>query len=57
MAEGLLRAFHGNRYEASSAGTEPSNVNPYAVKVIREFDVDISHHRPKSIDELYKNDI
>jgi Low molecular weight phosphotyrosine protein phosphatase len=31
MAEGLLRAMYGDRYEAYSAGTEATTVNPLAV--------------------------
>jgi arsenate reductase len=53
MAEGLLRAVYGKRYEVYSAGVEPSNVNPYAVKVMREIDIDLSTHKSKSIDEMY----
>jgi arsenate reductase len=33
MAEGLLRKLYGNRYEVYSAGTDPTGVNPLAVKV------------------------
>jgi arsenate reductase len=50
MAEGLLRALRGNRYEAYSAGTEPTAVSPYAVKVMAEIGIDISRHRSKSVD-------
>ena len=52
MAEGLMNAHYGDRYEAYSAGTEPSNVNPYAVAVMAEIAIDISSHRPKSIGEF-----
>ena len=37
MAEGLLRALHGELYEVFSAGTEPAGVSPYAVKVMSEM--------------------
>ena len=53
MAECLLRALYGNRYEAYSAGTQPSMVNPYALKVMAEIGIDISDHRSKSIEEFY----
>jgi arsenate reductase len=49
MAEGLLYALHGDRYEAFSAGTEPGIVSPYAVKVMAEIGIDIRHHRSKSL--------
>lgn len=52
MAEGLLRNLFGDRYEAFSAGTEPGGVNPYAVRVMQEIDVEISGHRSKSVDEF-----
>jgi len=52
MAEGLLRALYGDRYEVYSAGTQPSKVNPYAIKVMSEIGVDILNHRSKSIEEF-----
>jgi len=52
MAEGLLNFLYGDHYEAYSAGTNPSGVNPYAIKVMDEIGVDISKHRSKSIDEF-----
>jgi len=52
MAEGLLKALHGDRYEGYSAGLEPTRVNPYAIKVMQEIGIDISTHRSKSIEEF-----
>lgn len=52
MAEGLLRALYGNKYEAYSAGTEPTGINPYAVRVMGEIGIDISAHHSKSVDEF-----
>ena len=52
MAEGILRATHGDIYEVSSAGTEPSRVNPYAVRAMAEIGTDISSHSSKSVDKL-----
>ncbi len=49
MAEGLLRAMYGDRYEVYSAGTEPTSVHPCACKVMAEIGVDISHHTSKSV--------
>ncbi len=51
MAEGFLRAYGGNLYEAYSAGTKPSTVNPLAVEVMREVGIDISEHRSKNVTE------
>ena len=52
MAEGLLNALHGERYEGYSGGIEPGNINPYAVKVMSEIGIDISNQRSKSIEEF-----
>ena len=52
MAEGLMNALLGDRYEAFSAGTEPSQVNPYAIKSMSEIDFDISTNRSKHIREF-----
>ena len=40
----------GNGYEAFSAGTEPTEVNKYAVKVMQEIGIDISLHTSKGVD-------
>lgn len=50
MAEGLLRARHGDRYDVFSAGTEPSRVHPLAVEAMGEIGIDLSGHQSESID-------
>ena len=52
MAEGLLRADAGDRFEVASAGVNPSHVRPEAIEVMREVGIDISGHRSKSVDEF-----
>jgi arsenate reductase len=52
MAEGLLRAKYGDRYEVFSAGTHQSRVSPRAIRVMQEIGIDISYHRSKSLDEM-----
>ncbi len=52
MAEGLLRALGGDRYEAASAGHVPTQVHPLAVQAMAEVGIDISHHRAKSVAEF-----
>jgi len=42
MAEALLRHRLGDTYESFSAGTAPSRVNPWAIRVMYELGVDIS---------------
>jgi arsenate reductase len=51
MAEGFLRAYGGEAFEAHSAGTMPSSVNPLAVEVMREVGIDISGQRSKNVTE------
>jgi arsenate reductase len=57
MAEGLVNALYADRYRAFSAGTEPSTLNPYAVRVMHEIGIDISGHRSKSVDEFMDQDL
>ncbi len=52
MAEGILRSSHGDKYEVFSAGTEPSRVNPYAVRAMAEIGIDISDHASKHIEKF-----
>jgi arsenate reductase (thioredoxin) len=52
MAEGLLRAMAGDRFDVASAGVAPSSVRPEAIEVMREIGIDISSHRSKSVDEF-----
>jgi arsenate reductase len=52
MAEGLLRHDAGDRFEVESAGTQPSQVRPEAIVVMKELGIDISGHRSKSVDEF-----
>ncbi len=49
MAEGLLRYFAGDRFEAYSAGLEPKGVNPHAVQAMRDIGLDISGQQSKSV--------
>ncbi len=50
MAEGLLRALGGDRFEAFSAGTEATHVRPLAVRVMAELGIDISHQESKTLE-------
>jgi arsenate reductase len=51
MAEGFLRAYAGDSYDAHSAGTKPSTVNPLAIQVMREAGIDISGQQSKNVSE------
>ena len=50
MAEGMLRAWAGDRFEAFSAGTEATQVRPEAVDVMREIGIDIADHRSETLE-------
>lgn len=52
MAEGLLRHDAGDRFEVASAGVEPTQVRPLAIRVMNEIGIDISDHRSKSVDDF-----
>lgn len=49
MAEGFLRHHAGESFEAHSAGISPSEVHPFAVRVMDEVGVDISAQRSKGL--------
>jgi arsenate reductase len=51
-----MNALLGDRYEAFSAGTEPSEVNPRAVLALLELGIDISSHRSQHVDEFRDRD-
>ena len=56
MAEGLLRHEAGDQFEVFSAGTQPSQVRPEAIAVMKEIGIDISGHRSKSVHEFIGQD-
>ncbi len=51
MAEGFFRAYGSDNIEVFSAGLEPGGVNPLAVKVMAEIDIDISGHTSNNLNE------
>lgn len=53
MAEGYLNACFGEIFEAFSAGTEVTSVNPYAIRAMDEIGIDISRQWSKKIDEFF----
>lgn len=49
MAHGFLKSFD-NKLNVFSAGTKPAEkVNPFAVKVMDEIGIDLTHHTTKSV--------
>lgn len=56
MAHGFLQSFD-NRLQVCSAGTEPAKqVNKRAIEVMKEVEIDISNHTPKSVDIYLKEE-
>ena len=49
MAEAFLRQYGGERFEAFSAGLEPSVIHPLTVQVMEEAGVDMSGHFAKGL--------
>lgn len=52
MAEALLRKHAGDRFDVTSAGLEPTAVDPLTVRVMNEVGVDLSGHRAKGLDGI-----
>jgi arsenate reductase len=51
MAEALLRHYGAGRFEALSAGLNPTTIHPLAIQVMREIGLDISGQRAKNVKE------
>jgi len=52
MAEALVNHDLAGKFEAFSAGTDPSFVHPLAIAVMKELGIDISKKRSKGMDEF-----
>lgn len=52
MAEGLMNHLMSDAFEASSAGTQRTKVNAFAVKAMADAGIDISSHYSKSVEEF-----
>jgi len=56
MAEGFLKTFMHDAVIVS-AGTNPEKeVNPYAIKVMSECNIDISKNKPKNVSDFLNKD-
>ena len=49
MAEAFLRVHAGNNFEVYSAGLEPSQLNPLAIKVMNEKGISMEGHYSKPL--------
>lgn len=52
MAEALARRRFGDAVRVQSAGSEPSHVNPYALRALAELGIDASAQRSKHVDTI-----
>jgi arsenate reductase len=52
MAEALLRKHAGDRFEACSAGLDPTEIHPCARQVMAEIGIDMAGQRAKSVNEF-----
>jgi arsenate reductase len=52
MAEGLARDLFGDAVRVQSAGSAPSRVNPYAIRVMAESGIDLTSHSSKSVESI-----
>ncbi|CAJ1195292.1 Arsenate reductase [Companilactobacillus paralimentarius] len=56
MAEGFAKESFSEDWQVESAGIEAHGVNPLAVKVMAEVNIDLSHNKSKLIDTDFLND-
>jgi protein-tyrosine-phosphatase len=52
MAEGIARCLAPPGIRVWSAGSNPTNVHPQAIAVLKEIGIDISRHCSKSVAEI-----
>ncbi len=52
MAEGIARSLAPANVMISSAGSQPSRVNPLAIRALDEIGIDIRSHSSKRIDSV-----
>jgi arsenate reductase len=57
MAEGIARSLAPAGVTVSSAGSQPSRVNPLAIRALDEIGIDISGHRSKSVNDIPPDDV
>ena len=57
IAHGLLNNIAGDRFEVFSAGLSPNKVHPMTIEVMKEIDIDISHHTSDHLDDYLDKDV
>ena len=54
MAEAWLNHLCGDEFEAQSAGLEPGELNPYAVRAMAEVGIDISGKTTRKVFDVFR---
>ena len=52
MAEAILKYLHGRNTYVDSVGVRKGELDGFAVAVMDEIGIDISHHHPKTFEDL-----
>ncbi|MFM2423063.1 MAG: hypothetical protein RL291_1593 [Pseudomonadota bacterium] len=53
MAAAILRHLAGKRAYVESAGVRAGEADPFVAAVMSEIGIDVSHHKPHRLDELF----
>ncbi|MCS6179766.1 arsenate reductase ArsC [Shewanella baltica] len=57
MAEGLAKQYLPADIVVQSAGSQPSTLNPYAVKAMAELGIDINEHYSKAVKDINSSEV
>jgi arsenate reductase len=49
MAEASLNNVYGDRYSAFSAGSDPTQIDPFVITVMKEVGIDVSGYKSKGL--------
>jgi protein-tyrosine-phosphatase len=52
MAEAILKLLHGRRVYVQSGGVRLGEHDPFVDEVMDELGIDLSRHRPRTVDQL-----
>lgn len=55
IAEALLKKYGGDHFNVQSAGLQPGVLNPLAVEILKEEDIDIAGKETQSVFDLFKD--
>ena len=55
MAEAILKFLHGTQIYVDSVGVRSKEIDGFAITVMDELGIDLSHHKAKTFDDLEDN--